>query len=94
MAGTLRFPLYIFRSVGSGNVVFEVGDGEKLLPLFTSAETASLYRECEPVELKMVRLTTPQELRELLLVQREDSGEFKIAMDPMSRHSPCQDMTS
>ena len=94
MADGIRFPLYIFRSVGSGGVVLQEGDGEKHLPLFRTAEKANLYRRCESLDVKIERLMSPSELRELLLAERADSGDFKIAMDPVSCHSPCQDMTS
>ena len=82
MADTIRFPLYIFRSVESGSVVFKERDGEKQLPLFTSAEYANCYRKCESMSVQIARLTTPSELRDLLLDHRESFGEFKIAMDP------------
>jgi len=82
MPHSLRFPLYIFRSAGSSNVVFKERDGEKQLPLFTSAENANDYRNGESMDVQITRLTTPSELRDLLLDHRESFGEFKIAMDP------------
>ena len=82
MPHSLRFPLYIFRSPGSGNVVFQERDGEKQLPLFTSVENAIDYRSGESMDVQITRLTTPSELRDLLLEHRVSFGEFKIAMDP------------
>ena len=82
MADTLRFPLYVFRAAGKPGIVFQERDGEKHLPLFTSAENASRYRKFESMNVQIARLSTPSELRELLLTQRDDSGEFKIMLDP------------
>jgi hypothetical protein len=81
MADTLRFPLYFFRALGTSNVVFTEHEGEKRLPLFSSVENADRYRKSEALNVRIARLRTASELRELLLGERDDS-DFKIEMDP------------
>lgn len=82
MADRFRFPLYVFRALNESGVVFKERDGEKHLPLFTSAENASQYRNTHPPDTQIVRLKEPSELRDVLLAHQEVEADFKIIVDP------------
>lgn len=83
MADSLTFPLYFFRAASSRAVVFMVRDDQNHLPLFTSAENANRYRKFGTLDVQIGRLRDASELRNLLLDCRQESGDFKIAIDPM-----------
>jgi hypothetical protein len=80
MPDPLRFPLFVLCGLGDSGPVFQHLEGEKRLPLFTSAESASTYRES--LQLHTVQLESPKDLRDLLRTERESSGDFKIVVDP------------
>jgi hypothetical protein len=82
MPDALRFPLFVLRGLGSSGLVFQHLDGEKRLPLFTSAESASTYCRSESLQLHTMQLKSPKELRDLLRTERESSGDSKIVVDP------------
>jgi hypothetical protein len=84
MSESLRFPVYVLRAFGSPNLWLKDQDENQQLAVFTSAEQANLFRSCEALDVQVVRLKTPHELRELLAWQRAKAWEFKVVLNPES----------
>jgi hypothetical protein len=74
--------LYVFQAAGESSAVFRERDGEKHLPLFTSAENASQYRTSHALDVRIIRLKEPDELRDVLSAHRAETADFKVVVDP------------
>jgi hypothetical protein len=84
MPASIRFPLYALKGADGATALFRDHGGERRLLLFTSAENASLFRDRAPSAPSMIRLATPDDLRDLLAAQAVEA-EFKIEIDPQEQ---------
>ena len=81
MTDAIHFPLYVLRQLDTANLVSEASQRQPRLALFTTAELASDYGKSAG-NFRVIRLTEPDQLRQVLAEYREEVPDFAIVMDP------------